>query len=199
MGNLCSSERDPFSQPGRPLGTTPAAPTSASVPASAKAPRKVGGPPRTLGGGGEAGPSSTSSASGPAGDARAKAAAAAEVCHVLFSSTPIPSHLISSHTHVYTTPHIPSLSPSPPPTHLPNPALPIHPSNLHIPYHGAGADDILPTPQARLQQSKKGAGKLQTALDQRRGMTDAEALKHASETERRQRDLDQSASALNYS
>jgi hypothetical protein len=30
-------------------------------------------------------------------------------------------------------------------------------------------------------------------------MTDAEALKHASETERRQRDLDQSASALNYS
>ncbi|KAL2139340.1 hypothetical protein VTI28DRAFT_5328 [Corynascus sepedonium] len=73
MGNLCSSERDPFSQPGRPLGTTPAAPASASVPASARTPRKVGGPPRTLGGA-----SPTAAPSGTDNDARARAAAAAE-------------------------------------------------------------------------------------------------------------------------
>jgi hypothetical protein len=118
MGNLCSSEREPFSQPGRPLGSTPAAPTSASVPASAKAPRKVGGPPRTLGGGGgEAGPASSSAA----GDARAKAAAAAEVCYAPFSSIhPIstPSHFISYHLSL---PPYQSIHP------------PTHPTNLHKP------------------------------------------------------------------
>ncbi|KAH6854462.1 hypothetical protein B0I37DRAFT_349782 [Chaetomium sp. MPI-CAGE-AT-0009] len=125
MGNLCSSERDPFSQPGRPLGTAPPAPTSASVPAAAKAPRKVGGPPRTLGGS-TSGPSSTGAA---ADDARARAAAAAE---------------------------------------------------------------------ERLQKSKQG-GKLKAQLDQRRGMTDAEALRQASETEQRQRVVDQSTRALSHS
>ncbi|KAH6636661.1 hypothetical protein F5144DRAFT_546738 [Chaetomium tenue] len=124
MGNLCSSERDPFSQPGRPLGSTPPAPTSASVPAAAKAPRRVGGPPRTLGGNSTSGSGSTA-----ADDARARAAAAAE---------------------------------------------------------------------ERLQKSKQG-GKLKAQLDQRRGMTDAEALRQASETEQRQRELDQSARALRHS
>ncbi|KAL2159190.1 hypothetical protein VTH06DRAFT_2622 [Thermothelomyces fergusii] len=79
MGNLCSSERDHFSQPGRPLGTTPAAPATASVPASAsasasKSPRRVGGAPRTLGGG--SGPASAGG--GDTDDPRARAAAAAE-------------------------------------------------------------------------------------------------------------------------
>ncbi|KAK3299029.1 uncharacterized protein B0H64DRAFT_472220 [Chaetomium fimeti] len=128
MGNLCSSERDPFSQPGRPLGTTPPAPTSASVPAAAKAPRKVGGPPRTLGGS-TTGSGSTSTTAA-ADDARARAAAAAE---------------------------------------------------------------------ERLQKSKQGGGKLKAQLDQRRGMTDAEALRQASETEQRQRAVDQSTQALSHS
>ncbi|KXX83025.1 hypothetical protein MMYC01_200524 [Madurella mycetomatis] len=77
MGNLCSSESDPFSQPGRRLGSTPAAPASVSVPASASASRKpprVGGPPRTLGGGSGAGSASSQDPS----DARRKAAEAAE-------------------------------------------------------------------------------------------------------------------------
>ncbi|KAL2154028.1 hypothetical protein VTH82DRAFT_2704 [Thermothelomyces myriococcoides] len=80
MGNLCSSERDPFSQPGRPLGTTPTTPASASVPASVSsrsAPRKVGGPPRTLGGS----PRTVGGGSGQTldnDDPRARAAAAAE-------------------------------------------------------------------------------------------------------------------------
>lgn len=113
MGNLCSSEREPFSQPGRPLGSTPAAPTSASVPASAKAPRKVGGPPRTLGGssssGGEAGPGSSSSAA--AGDARAKAAAAAEVC---FSSSSPPVSSTSCHVVIISCHLTPCHPPLPP-------------------------------------------------------------------------------------
>ncbi|KAK4237863.1 hypothetical protein C8A03DRAFT_34162 [Achaetomium macrosporum] len=129
MGNLCSTERDadPFSQPGRRLGEAPAAPTSASVPASATSPRRVGGPPRTLGGSeaGEAGASSR----GDGSEARLKAAAAAE---------------------------------------------------------------------ARFQGSKQG-GKLQAQLDRQRGMTDAKVLQQASETARRQRDLDESTSALNHS
>ncbi|KAK4158144.1 hypothetical protein C8A00DRAFT_28855 [Chaetomidium leptoderma] len=136
MGNLCSSERDPFSQPGRPLGTTPAARTSVSVPASAtigsskkQPPRKVGGPPRTLGGS-SVGSNGNGSGTTPSADAGARAAAAAE---------------------------------------------------------------------ARSQQSKQRGGKLQAALQQQRGMTDAEALRQASEAERRQRDLDQSTKALNYS
>ncbi|GAB1311280.1 hypothetical protein MFIFM68171_01490 [Madurella fahalii] len=77
MGNLCSTESEPFSQPGRRLGSTPTAPASASVPASASASRKpprVGGPPRTLGGGSGGGPG----ASQDPNDARRKAAEAAE-------------------------------------------------------------------------------------------------------------------------
>jgi hypothetical protein len=52
--------------------------------------------------------------------------------------------------------------------------------------------------QARAAQSKKG-GKLAAQLNERRGMTDAQALQQASETERRQRDVDASASALQHS
>ncbi|KAL2757520.1 hypothetical protein ACRALDRAFT_2088085, partial [Sodiomyces alcalophilus JCM 7366] len=48
MGAVCGKEKaDHFSSPGRPLGSAPPQPTTASVPA-----RKVGGPPRTLGGSG---------------------------------------------------------------------------------------------------------------------------------------------------
>ncbi|KAK3311279.1 uncharacterized protein B0T15DRAFT_68597 [Chaetomium strumarium] len=129
MGSLCSTERggDPFSQPGRRLGETPAAPTSASVPASATSPRRVGGPPRTLGGSGaaEAGASSR----GDGQEARRKAGDAAK---------------------------------------------------------------------ARFQGSKQG-GKLKAQLDRQRGMTDTKVLQEASETARRQRDLDQSTSALSHS
>ncbi|KAH7035297.1 uncharacterized protein B0I36DRAFT_360690 [Microdochium trichocladiopsis] len=71
MGNLCSkSDGDNFSQPGRALGTAPEQPARAAVPPSAVAARKVGGPPRTLGGAAPA-------ADGP-DDARRRAAEAAE-------------------------------------------------------------------------------------------------------------------------
>jgi hypothetical protein len=70
MGNLCGKESaDPFAQPGRTLGSAPALQTTSSVPASKKI--VVGGPPRTLGG---------SVSSSTEGDAKANAAAAAEVC-----------------------------------------------------------------------------------------------------------------------
>ena len=71
MGNICGKESDAFSQPGRPLGTTPATPATAAVPASATKAAKVGGPPRRLGG--------ESNAPEYADDARSRAAAAAEV------------------------------------------------------------------------------------------------------------------------
>ena len=78
MGNICGkAEGDNFSQPGRVLGAPPPAPKTAPVP------RKVGGPPRTLGG---ASTDSTpaSGETGPGGDAaRRKAAEAAEVCSAL--------------------------------------------------------------------------------------------------------------------
>jgi hypothetical protein len=74
MGNLCGKESspDPFSQPGRTLSSAP--PTSNTKTSSV--PRKVGGPPRTLG--------SNSSGTNPQSsaqqeDARRKAAEAAEV------------------------------------------------------------------------------------------------------------------------
>ncbi|KAJ1331507.1 DNA-dependent metalloprotease WSS1 [Microdochium nivale] len=74
MGNLCSKSDggDHFSQPGRALGTAPEQPTRVGVPASAT--RKVGGPPRTLGGSGGGG----GSEGGAADEARRKAAEAAE-------------------------------------------------------------------------------------------------------------------------
>jgi len=50
MGALCGKESpassDPFSTPGRVLSSAPAPQTTSSIPAQ----RKVGGPPRTLGG-----------------------------------------------------------------------------------------------------------------------------------------------------
>ncbi|KAH7414336.1 hypothetical protein DE146DRAFT_32272 [Phaeosphaeria sp. MPI-PUGE-AT-0046c] len=52
MGNLCGKEsKDNFEGQGRTLGSAPAPPTRASVPANASsAPKRtVGGPPRTLG------------------------------------------------------------------------------------------------------------------------------------------------------
>jgi hypothetical protein len=87
MGNLCSTERerDAFAQPGRRLGAAPAARTSASVPTSAEqGPRKVGGPPQTLGGGAGSGAGQAAAAPGAAAaaadDAQRRAATAAEVC-----------------------------------------------------------------------------------------------------------------------
>ncbi|CZR61084.1 uncharacterized protein PAC_10980 [Phialocephala subalpina] len=73
MGNLCgkeSSSSDPFSQPGRTLSS---APPQNPKPISSL-PKKVGGPPRTLGSG-SAAPDAGGSA---AEDARRKAAEAAE-------------------------------------------------------------------------------------------------------------------------
>jgi hypothetical protein len=70
MGALCGKEssNDPFSQPGRTLSSAPPPRTTSSVPAQ----RKVGGQPRTLGG-------SSSANTASEGDARRKAADAAEV------------------------------------------------------------------------------------------------------------------------
>ncbi|KAF8867294.1 hypothetical protein BDZ45DRAFT_667257 [Acephala macrosclerotiorum] len=71
MGNLCgkeSSSSDPFSQPGRTLSS---APPQNPKPISSL-PKKVGGPPRTLGSG------SAAPEAGAAEDARRKAAEAAE-------------------------------------------------------------------------------------------------------------------------
>jgi hypothetical protein len=74
MGNLCGKESDPdhFAQPGRTLSSAP--PPSNSKTSSV--PKKVGGPPRTLGSN-----SFPSNAEGSAQqeDARRKAAEAAEV------------------------------------------------------------------------------------------------------------------------
>ncbi|KAK4144702.1 uncharacterized protein C8A04DRAFT_27641 [Dichotomopilus funicola] len=141
MGNLCSSESDPFSQPGRTLGTTPARPTSVSVPASVNnnKPRRVGGPPRTLGSSSSSPISPTTPGAGAGGaggdpnsDARARAAAAAE------------ERLLRANTN-------------------------------------------------------KGSGKLQGQLDQRRAMTDAAALREASRSEARQREVDRSRNVLAHS
>ncbi|OTB08854.1 hypothetical protein M426DRAFT_316883 [Hypoxylon sp. CI-4A] len=75
MGNICGkSESDPFSQPGRVLGSAPPQPERVSVPA------KVAGPPRTLGGStaNPPPPPPPSQESGAAADARRRAAEAAE-------------------------------------------------------------------------------------------------------------------------
>ncbi|KAI5466398.1 hypothetical protein BGZ63DRAFT_376110 [Mariannaea sp. PMI_226] len=70
MGNICGkTESDPFDRPGRVLGTAPpAGPTTAPVP------KKVGGPPRTLGGASSAAEASSQDQT----DARRKAAEAAQ-------------------------------------------------------------------------------------------------------------------------
>jgi len=72
MGNLCGKESssDPFSQPGRTLSSAP----SQNPKPISSLPKKVGGPPRTLGSG-SAAPEAGGSA---AEDARRKAAEAAE-------------------------------------------------------------------------------------------------------------------------
>jgi hypothetical protein len=74
MGNLCGKESspDPFSQPGRTLSSAPPRSTNNT----SSIPKKVGGPPRTLGAtpNREAGQGNSAQE-----DARRKAAAAAEV------------------------------------------------------------------------------------------------------------------------
>lgn len=80
MGNLCGRESDPFSQPGRRLGAAPAAPTSASVPASATSRKPtIVSESRTLGGSGQASSSGGGGGGGGSDEARRNAAAAAEV------------------------------------------------------------------------------------------------------------------------
>ncbi|KLU84194.1 hypothetical protein MAPG_03239 [Magnaporthiopsis poae ATCC 64411] len=81
MGNCCGKpEPDNFNSQGRVLGSAPPRQATAPVPASATRPKppKVGGPPRTLGGGGGEGASSGASSTSAAEDARRKAAEAAE-------------------------------------------------------------------------------------------------------------------------
>ena len=75
MGNICGKEEPDTSPPGRVLGSAPAAQRKSTVP------RKVGGPPRTLGTGPGTGigPGEATTSPGDAGDARRKAAEAAEV------------------------------------------------------------------------------------------------------------------------
>lgn len=80
MGNICGkTESEPDARAGRRLGSAP--PTG---PKTAPVPKKVGGPPRTLGSGGGG-----DSGSDP-GDARRKAAEAAEVSLL----APLPSFIL---------------------------------------------------------------------------------------------------------
>ncbi|KAH6660170.1 hypothetical protein BKA67DRAFT_653371 [Truncatella angustata] len=73
MGQCCGkADSDNFQTPGRSLGSAPPQPERAPVPQS----RKVGGPPRTLGGSGSA--SGQDAGGEAAADARRKAAEAAE-------------------------------------------------------------------------------------------------------------------------
>ncbi|EGY22917.1 uncharacterized protein VDAG_04355 [Verticillium dahliae VdLs.17] len=72
MGSVCGKEKpENFASPGRPLGTAPPQRQTAPVP-------KVGGPPRTLGGGGPeastAGRDDQRQRAAEAAEARAKAA-----------------------------------------------------------------------------------------------------------------------------
>jgi len=70
MGNLCGKESaDPFSQPGRTVSSAPAP----SNDRTSSVPKRVGGPPRTLGGA-----SSDTQTDSQREDARKKAAEAAE-------------------------------------------------------------------------------------------------------------------------
>lgn len=79
MGNICGkTESEPDARAGRRLGSAPP-----PGPKTAPVPRKVGGPPRTLGSGGGGG----DSGSDP-GDARRKAAEAAEVSSLSRPSGP---------------------------------------------------------------------------------------------------------------
>lgn len=82
MGSVCGKEDkgDNFTSPGRPLGTAPP-----PQPKTAPIPARVGGPPRTLGGGGGgSNGGAPGEQSADAAEARRKAAEAAEV------STPSP-------------------------------------------------------------------------------------------------------------
>ncbi|GKT54880.1 hypothetical protein ColTof4_08261 [Colletotrichum tofieldiae] len=74
MGSVCGKEDkgDNFTSPGRPLGTAPP-----PQPKTAPIPARVGGPPRTLGGGSGGGAPGEQSAN--AAEARRKAAEAAEL------------------------------------------------------------------------------------------------------------------------
>ena len=83
MGNLCGKESspDPFAQPGRTLSSAPPPAKTSTIP------RKVGGPPRTLGGSTNA-PAQTDSQKE---DARRKAAEAAEVGRKLRAYGPAPN------------------------------------------------------------------------------------------------------------
>jgi len=76
MGNICSrgaNPSDPFSRPGRVLGTSESSTTGGKTAPRASVPPKVTGPGRTLGGNGGA---------PDGGDARSKAAEAAQVSQV---------------------------------------------------------------------------------------------------------------------
>lgn len=79
MGALCGKESKGddgnFAGAGRPLGAAPPAVTSAPLPAG----KRVGGPPRTLGGGDPSTAAPGAASSDPASDARRRAAEAAEV------------------------------------------------------------------------------------------------------------------------
>jgi len=82
MGNICGKAEPNPSPPGRVLGSAPAPRTTSSVP------KKVGGPPRTLGGGSGGHEPAGGDSSVDPGDARRRAAEAAEVRESLSIPTP---------------------------------------------------------------------------------------------------------------
>lgn len=165
MGSLCSkASSDNFAGQGRPVGSAPAPAGTASVPKSVK----VGGPPRTLGGG----PSQEQGGSA-AGDARSRAAAAAEVRLRL--------------------PPSPSPSPSP----LPSTSIAIEHWPNHFSRRPITQPSALTLGQARAQATKP-SGKLGAKLEAQKKMSRNETLQAASSDQQRARELDASAAALRH-
>ncbi|KZL69122.1 hypothetical protein CT0861_12573 [Colletotrichum tofieldiae] len=167
MGSVCGKEDkgDNFTSPGRPLGTAPP-----PQPKTAPIPARVGGPPRTLGGGSGGGAPGEQSAN--AAEARRKAAEAAEV------GTPWPSP-----------------SPSPPPPMLL--ASTAHTANGPQLWRNRLANVYNPR-QARAKAASKSTGKLSSQLNAQKKQTQADLLKDASAQQLRQRDADAAAEARTY-
>ncbi|KAF7540927.1 hypothetical protein G7Z17_g12086 [Cylindrodendrum hubeiense] len=153
MGNICGkTESDAFDQPGRVLGSAPP-----PGPATAPVPKRVGGPPRVLGG------SSIVEAPGNQEDARRKASEAA-LAHPYYGRE------------LYAPSADDRGTPPPPPV----------PFKPHIVKAHCGICYPLSDPrfQARAKASSAGGGKLQTQLTSQQKKSQLEHLNDASKTQR---------------